>query len=406
MKILILSSKMPYPQKDGGAIAVYMLAKGLVKAGANVTMMAMNTRKHRVDPKSIPLEVTELLKLKPIEVKASANLLAALYNLIFSKESYISKRFYCKKFSRALKIILMQEKFDVIQLDGLYVTPYIPLIRRHTSAILSYRAHNIECMIWTRLASNLNLGIKRWYISILANRLKRMEQRLTNTYDILLPITSKDANWFASHGNTKSFEVTPAGFCVNEKFGDFSFSPKPFNIAFLGALDWAPNQEGLLWFINKVWPKVRSRLVSVKLHVAGRNAPQWLEDKITGKDGVHYHGEVDDANSFLLNYPVVVVPLLSGSGMRVKIVEAMLLGRIVISTSIGAEGIHANDGADLLLADNPESMANLIVDLSSKPTEAINISSNAYKFAVSNFDSDRIGENVYDFYNRTINANF
>ncbi|MFO8022437.1 MAG: glycosyltransferase family 4 protein [Perlabentimonas sp.] len=406
MKILVLSSKMPYPQKDGGAIAVYMLAKGLHSAGANVTMLAMNTSKHRVDPNSIPKEVTDLLNLKPIEVKAGINPMAALYNLLMSKKPYISQRFFCKKFNRALRELLAQEKFDVIQFDGLYVTPYIRLIRRYSSAILSYRAHNIESMIWTRLANNLNFGLRRWYISILSKRLKRMEQSLINSYDLLLPITSKDANWFASHGNNKPFEVTPAGFCVQEKSVNHNFSPNPFSVAFLGALDWPPNQEGLLWFINEVWPKVRSSLKSVKLHVAGRNAPQWLESKIVGKDGVHYHGEVEDATKFLLNYPVVAVPLLSGSGMRVKIAEAMLLGRVVVSTTVGAEGINANDDSDLLLADNPESMAKLIVDLSAKPSRAMSISSNAHKFAINNFDYSKIGKNVFDLYNKTLNASF
>ena len=405
MKVLILSSKMPYPLKDGGAIAVYMLAKGLVNAGASVTTLALNTRKHWVSPNSIPVDVKNSIGLIPIDIKTNISFFDALINLLFSKKPYVAQRFYKQKVKNVLERVLRSNSFDIIQIDGLYVTPYLPHIRQNTTAHISYRAHNVESLIWTRLAKNQTRGFKRWYYGILARRIQVMEQKLVNRYDAFLPITTNDAHWFSMNGNNKPFIVIPVGFDKPSNANNSISATHPSNIAFLGSLDWPPNQEGLLWFIEMVWPLVYNIQPKIQLHVAGRNAPQWLENRIVGTEGVHYHGEVDDATRFILNFPVIAVPLLSGSGMRVKIVEAMLLGRVVVSTTVGAEGIAAEDGVSICIADHPKIMAETIVELSVKPAKTMSISDKALLFAKENFDGNNIGKNLFDFYNSLLNDN-
>lgn len=110
-----------------------------------------------------------------------------------------------------------------------------------------------------------------------------------------------------------------------------------FNL-FLGALDWFPNQQGLLWFIDSVWPDVKAKVPEASLHIAGRNASTTLANKIAS--ACDYYGEVDDTRKFISDKSICIVPLFAGSGLKIKIIEALAAGKVVVTTPIGAEGCH------------------------------------------------------------------
>ena len=131
-------------------------------------------------------------------------------------------------------------------------------------------------------------------------------------------------------------------------------------LSFIGSLDYIPNQEGLVWFIENVWKKFLHPSRPYAFYVAGRNAPARLK-KYLSKQPVNFLGEVDDAGQFMRSGGVMVVPVLSGGGIRVRIIEAMAMGIPVVSTSLGAEGIDVTDGSDIMIADDPEIFAEAIV---------------------------------------------
>ncbi len=395
MRILQLTNKPSWPAHDGGAIAMHTLTAGFANLGHEVTVLSMQTLKHATRHVDLPVDIRSLADFRFVKVDAKVSYWAALVNLLFSQQPYNAVRFISADYTRALSELLREKNFDVIQLEGLYLCPYIQVIREHSEAVIAYRAHNIEFEIWERTAQ-ITKGLKKIYLTLLSKRIRRFELSYLNKYDILVPITERDAQHLLQLGNLKPCFVAPAGIAA-----DCAFDPllpvKFPSIFHLGSLDWSPNQEGLLWFLTNCWPELHSKFPDLKFYVAGRNAPDWLIEKLK-IPGVVYEGEVPDAHVFIRSKAVMVVPLLSGSGMRVKMIEGMALGSAVVSTSIGAEGIDAVHGEHFLQADTPSDFTAAIVDLVSNPDLWSRLRINAAMFAKTKFDNQRVSEGLSLFY--------
>jgi polysaccharide biosynthesis protein PslH len=175
MKILQVTNKVPYPANDGGAIACMNLTRGFALLGHEVTVFAMNTLKHHTEISEIPESVKDWAEFRLVDVPARISPVDATINLLFSGKPYNAVRFISKPFAKKLKQLLQEKEFDIIQLEGLYVCPYIPLIRKYSNAKIVYRAHNIEHEIWERTAA-ISTGIKRIYLKILAKRIKFLKK--------------------------------------------------------------------------------------------------------------------------------------------------------------------------------------------------------------------------------------
>lgn len=151
MKILQLTNKPPWPANDGGAIAIMNLTKGFSRLGHSVTVLAMNTGKHFINPAEMPLGLKKIATFRFIDVPAETSYTGAFLNLFFSSEPYTAVRFVSESFHRELFEILKETSFDIIQLEGSYLCPYIPAIRKVSEAKIALRAHNIESEIWKEL---------------------------------------------------------------------------------------------------------------------------------------------------------------------------------------------------------------------------------------------------------------
>jgi glycosyltransferase involved in cell wall biosynthesis len=400
MKILQLTNKVPYPPRDGGAIASLTLARELSNAGHEVIVLAMNTSKHFLESDQIPSIKISGLRVDIVPVDTRVNWLHALFNLFFSRLPYNAIRFISEDYRTNLKILLAENDFDYIILDQIYTGLYLDDIRESTTTPVVLRAHNIEHEIWARTAKSSS-GLKRLYLTILANRIRRYEFSLINRYDALVPITKRDADHFMKFGNTKPCHVLPTGMDLQE-MPETSHS-KAISVAHLGALDWLPNQDGVRWFISQVWPIVRSALPGIEFHLAGRNAPERFAAQISAP-GVVFHGEVEDAATFIKDHQIFIVPLFSGSGLRIKLLDYMSAGRATVTTTIGAEGIHLTKGREAFIADQPEDFAKQIISLVQNPELCAEIGKNAREFIRTNFDNKLLISQLIDFL-RTIDHN-
>lgn len=395
MRILQLMNKVPWPPKDGGAIACLNMTKGFSMLGHEVTVLSMNTSKHHIRIKDMPADVRSKADFRLVEVPASINWIEATLNLLFSRLPYNAQRFISDEFSQELAKLLTEKSFDVIQLEGLYLCPYIPVIRKYSKALIAYRAHNIEYEIWERTAT-LSEGFRSKYLRNLSKRIKRFEVSYLNSYDLLVPITDRDGIILDKLGNTKPRHTSQTGI-------DFaSLVPTARKLEFpslfhIGALDWAPNQEGLIWFFNQCWPKIHQENPDLKFYLAGRNAPEWFE-RIIKQDGVVYLGEINDAYDFINSKAVMVVPLFSGSGMRIKIIEGMALGKPIVTTDIGTEGIPTENGKNILIANDADRFTDAITQLINDRELSNRIGKSAIGFIQEKFDNLSQAEALVEFY--------
>lgn len=395
MKILQVTNKVPYPTKDGGAIACMNLTKGFAHLGHDVTVLTMNTLKHHVTEDEIPESVKDIAKFELVDVPARINIIGALANFIFSGKPYNAVRFIDRKFGKALAQLLDGNTYDVIQLEGLYVCPYIPIIRRKSKATIVYRSHNIEFEIWER-AAQMASGLRKFYLRNLSKRIKRFEIALINHYDLLVPITERDGELLDNLGNTRKKHISQTGIDASVLVPNSKNLEHP-SLFHIGSLEWAPNQEGLVWFLANCWAEIHQKYPSLRFYIAGRNAPLWLQNKFS-LPNVIFEGEVADAYQFINSKSIMLVPLFSGSGMRIKIIEGMALGKSIVTTPIGAEGIGVSANENIVIAENAAEFVSKISQLVEDQDFYERIGRNAIEFILEKFDNLAAAAKLIEFY--------
>jgi len=348
LNILFICNKSPWPAREGGPIAMNQLIEGLADVGHNIKVLAINTNKYAVRHEDIPEWYKKTTNIELLYINLAFKPIPAFMNL-FSTKSYHVERFISEEFHDKIKEVLSTQSFDIVQIETLFMSPYMDTIRKYSKAKIILRAHNIEHLIWKRVASNDKNPFKKFYIGHLARTLELYERNIIKTYDGIIPITAKDALFFKT---MTDMPILPLPFGVDTDKIKKSTEIKPEMTLFhIGAMNWIPNEEGIKWFLEEVWPMVEEKLPAVKLYLAGREMPEWLF-KLKRKN-IIIVGEVDNAYDFIRSKSISIAPLFSGSGIRIKIIESMALGKTVISTSIGAEGINIENDKNILIANTP-----------------------------------------------------
>lgn len=395
MRILQVTNKVPYPAIDGGAIACMNLIRGFSLLGHQVTVLAMNTEKHHINVDDIPESVKDLAEFKLVDVPAPVSGFSAIVNLLFSDQPYNAARFISRSFKSELIKLLQKKQFDIIQLEGLYVCPYISVIREYSSAKIVYRAHNIEHEIWQRTAI-MSKGWKKLYLKNLSKRIKRFEKQWLNSYDLLVPITERDGAILNTLGNVCPQQVSQTGIDASVLIPNAKKLEHP-SLFHIGSMEWTPNQEGLIWFLDNCWPKINGQFSNLKFYVAGRNAPEWLQKKME-LPNVVFEGEVPDAYDFMNSKSIMVAPLFSGSGMRIKIIEGMALGKPIVTTTIGTEGISTTSGENIVIADNEADFIKAVSKLINDYDYFDKIGKNAIEYIHEKFDNLAAASALIEFY--------
>ena len=393
MKILLLCNKPPYPASEGGPMAMNSIITGLLDAGHHVKILAVNSEKFNVKVSDIPEDYKKKTGIELIDVDLSVKPMNAFLNL-FTKKSYHVERFISDDFKARLIEVLTKEQFDIVQLEMLYMAPYVDVIRAHSKAMIVLRAHNVEHKIWERIAKETQSPLKRWYINHLAKTLKEYELNALETVDGIAAITRKDAAFFRKYSSKPVIDI-PFGVYPEEFTPKYEIEGKP-KFYHIGSMNWMPNEEGIRWFINEVLPKTVEKVYDFVYHLAGRNMPEWLT---TMKDPhIDVVGEVPDAKAFVSNNDVAIVPLLSGSGIRIKIIESMAMGKTVITTRVGAEGILYDEDVNIIIAENKAKMVEAIRSINENPQIAVKIGQAARRLVEETYDNRKIIARLLMFY--------
>jgi glycosyltransferase involved in cell wall biosynthesis len=392
-KVLQICPKPPLPATDGGCKAMYAITKGLLQNNIDVKVLTMSTYKHPFNPDIIPIDFKNKTQIEAVDTDIKIKLKDAFFNL-FSDKSYNIERFINKEFEKKLIKILQQTKFTSIILEGLYVTHYIDTIRKHSDAKIIYREHNIEHLLWQRKAKAENNPVKKSYLRLLTGRLKKYESKAINLTDGIAAITPTDAKILKRIAPEIPVEFIPFGIDMPEQTVINKPNFNALRLFHIGAMDWFPNKEGIDWFLNTTWPKVHIKFPNITLHLAGRSMSENLLQ--LNKKGVKIYGEVDDAFAFMQSNDIMIAPLFLGSGMRIKIIEAMALGKPVITTKIGAEGILYKNEDNICIAENPDDFLKYVQKLQ-QPVFYETIRNNAQELIKSTYSIYEISNKLLNF---------
>lgn len=383
ISILQLCKKFPFPLVDGESIAVNSLSKGLAENGCSISLLAMNTSKQQVDVDHSAPGLRHYKLIQEAFVDNKVTFVGAFKNL-FSDRSYHISRFVNENYRQKLVTLLQSTDFEFILLESIYLAPYVETIRTYSKAKLILRAHNVEYKIWERIAYETRDPIKRWYVKYLTAKLKKYELSMINHFDLIAAVSAQDLEIYRKEGDLKTKVMTSQiGLDMGKYVNDQHEMSKPLKLGFIGSLDWNPNINGINWFIEKAWPLIESSDMNVELGVAGRNPSKRMFE--LADRGIQIYGEVKSAIEFMKEQDIMIVPLFSGSGIRVKILEALALKKIVITTSIGLEGIDAKHEEEILIADTPEAFLTSLQKVYHQEFDLESMRQKAKAFVLANF---------------------
>lgn len=378
-------------------MGMHYITEGLINAGHQVKVLSFHSKKHPCKVEKLPVEYVEKTAFETVFVDLDIKVLPALVAWLCG-ESYHVKRFINDDMKRKLAEILRKEEFDIIQVESIFLTPYLPIMRKFSKAKIVLRAPNIEHKIWERIYKATKTPFKRGYIKHLAMTLKYYELSHINDYDAVSPVTDVDAKYFVEQGLRKPCKGIPFGMNPPEIVSDVLEEPN--TIFHIGSMNWHPNEQGIKWFLDECWAKVKQSTPMIDAYFAGRYMPQWLLK--TDLDGVHVVGEVADSIRFMTSKQIMVVPLLSGSGIRIKIIEAMSIGKTVIATTIAAEGIMYENGKNIIIANTPEEFAEAIKYCVENPDKCKEIGNEAYKLIAEKYSNDEVVNQLLDLYRQIL----
>ncbi len=397
IRVLQLTYRVPFPPTDGGAIGIYNITKGLSENGCEIDLVSINTPKHSQPEDAMGAYARQF----DVFVNTNISKTALLKNLIFSTIPYNVERFISDDVSSTLKELITNNTYDFIQIEGGFVVYYIDTIREICNLPILVRTHNIEYIIWQRLAFNESNFFKKWFYGILAKRLKKFEKVYYNKADAIAAITIEDEQRLINMGVSVPIQVIPAGVELKKYINPGTIACEENTLFSISALDWLPNIEGLEWFLKNVWPEVLRHNPKCTFQVAGKSTPERLMKlKIPN---VVFHGFVDDAEVFKQKYQLMVVPLLSGGGMRIKIIEGMAAKKCILSTRVGAEGIICKNNKDIVLADSAEEWIKAILQLLSNKNKIEQIASEASQSVSINYDNLAVTKKYIELF-KSINS--
>ncbi len=353
-KILIITNRVPYPLSDGGNLAMNSMIQGYHNAGWKVYLLSMNTTRHPLSQSKLASLFTNIYAFGWVDINNDIKPLNVLKNYLFSDWPEHAERFYKKEFEDKIISVTTSFKPDVVQIESVFLATYLPVIKENSDALTVLRLHNIEYQIWQSLAKKCKT-LKKIYLTKLYRRIRDFERAAWRDFELLLPITEKDAQAVLRLEEVNDMVIAPFSIETdkiapgkNEKWVGYH----------LGAMDWLPNQEGIRWFLDHAWKKIRKAEPGFEFYFSGRNMPDNF--KKLNISGVHCLGEVPSAEEFIADKKILIVPLWSSGGIRVKILEAMAAGKVVITTRPGIKGIEAKAGEHYLQVTTPDDFARAV----------------------------------------------
>lgn len=397
MKILILTHRVPFPQNGGYPIVVSNTIRGLADMGHDVSLVSLNARKsHHHHEEEKPDELLSRINYRSYDIDISLSLVEGFLTT-FNKNAFNVDRYYNADFERLLIGEVRNTAYDIIQFEGLFVAPYADAVRRNCKSKLVYRAHNIEYQVWERLAHQKSDPLKKFYLGLMSRRIKKYEINQLNKFDAIAAFTAQDQVTISGYGTKIPVEIVPVGVDLSHYKPDFDKTEFP-SLFFLGSLDWTPNREGIEWFLHAFQNDIENDELPVKFYVAGNDIPEEF-DEYEVMNKIFIQGEVDNALEFVNSKAIMIVPLLSGGGMRVKIVEGMAMQKCIISTTLGAEGINYKNGVNILIANTQDEFHRAIKRCIADEDYCKAVGANARRLIEDQHDTHKVTNKLVDIFN-------
>ena len=295
-----------------------------------------------------------------------------------------------------VKSLLADFSPDIVWMDYMFIGQYISVIKSYKIPVI-YGTHNAQSDLTRQLAQSKSSPIHRLPLRLMTFLHRRHERKFFNQADRLVCVSNQDKVFHQAF-------AAPAKIVIIPNFVDLAGHDKimpvklefPY-ICFVGSLDNIQNEKGIKYFVRQIWDKIASRTKNIRLLIIGRGAKDdyELQALVTNKNNIEIYDNVPSVIPFLKGALVSVVPLLHGSGTRLKIIESMACRKPIVSTTIGAEGLGAKDGRDIFIADEPKDFAEKTVKLIHDEKLRNKMGESAYRFVKEKFGFEAVGNIIH-----------
>ncbi|MBL4710265.1 MAG: glycosyltransferase [Flavobacteriales bacterium] len=378
MKVLFITTQLPFPPKSGGTVKSWNYVKFLseqykLSVATLLKDEDLNYEKDFLKALSIDQYLSEQVSIKRSPINLLKSYISAPSLNVFRNAS--------TRFQN--KIQAVSKECNVLIIDHYEVFQYVP---KEFNGKVIMHTHNAEFMLWQRMSELSNNPIQRLVLKLEANRVKRYEKTIFENSDLVYS-TPSDIELYHKHGfNTSKHQSTfHLGNDTLLELPDLEFNETEKAITFIGTLSWEPNIDGIVWFLEHIWPSILTRHSDCKLYILGSSPDDRIKKAAKHYSQVIFTGFVDKLEDYLKKTRVYIAPLRFGSGMKVKVLEGLYRGTPSVTTSVGAEGLAIRNEQEVMIADGPEKFAKHCLTLLEDETLWAKLRDNSRKLAAKKY---------------------
>lgn len=391
MRILFITQFLPYYPDTGGKIKTWGILKILSKKHQVFLVSFVDKKEDLVYEKKVKKICWRVKSfVQPIITQAHRDLKIKALLSLFSLKPFRAFKHYSKEMEEFIRKISKEQIFDVIYVDHDVMIQYLGAISNKNKALVIYDEHNISS-----LAAWRNFLIEKKPIDKLAYLLETTkwflyEQKHLFRFDYVFTISPVDRKRLIKRGMT-SKKITFLSIPIKIK-PIFRFNPKEKNILFIGLMSWKPNEDGFWWFYKEIFPAIKKEIPDVKLTVIGAYPSRSMREAAKIDGNLEFLGYVKNLIPYFKKASIFIIPIRSGGGIRVKILDALARGIPVVSTKLGAEGINVKNRKEILIDDEAEEFIRAVLKLMTNKKIANHLSKNGLKFIQTHYSQKKTRE--------------
>lgn len=385
LRVLLISQMVVYPADAGPKVKTlqalrHLAARHEVTYCAFARTPAEHQQADALRPLCHRIETVQLSRSRVSDIGYLAASLA-------SGESFLLRRDDRVEMRAAVRRLLAEERIEVIHVDQLNMMQFVP---PEWGSPIVLDEHNAVWLRVERLRAHAPDPIRRWLLGREARLIRTAEADACQRADVVLAVSEQDREALRAI-TSDDVNITVAPIAVDvAHYAPIreARAPQPDRLLTIGTMFSPPNCEGVAWWLREGYERLRGLRPQVIYDIVGPRPPASLRALASRRPGARLHGYVADPAPFWTGASVLAVPLLSGGGVRVKILEAMASGVPIVSTSVGCEGLGVRDDEHLLIADTPEAFAQACARLLADASLARRLAANAYRLVLDRYDTD------------------
>lgn len=394
MRVLMLTQVLPYPLDSGPKFKSYYVLRNL----ATQHQLTLVSFIRQNNPEAIAHLSQYCQKVLTVEMRRGAwRDGLGLGRSVLAREPLLMARDSRRAMHNLVSSICDANQFEVVHADQLNMAQYairVPEAKRVLDA------HNALWVVFKRLAENSASGPWKWILGREWRALKKYEGDMGKYFDKIVTVSDQDKESFITAGvAAEKLTVIPIVIDTDE-IREVNRDPDADHILHIGTMFWPPNVEGIQWFLHEVWPLINQQNPGIVFDIVGSKPPKEITRFSLEEHSVNVTGYVDDPEPYLRSAAVMVVPLLSGGGMRVKILNALAQKIPIVSTPIGCEGIDVEDGKNIMIAESPIAFAHAVSHLLKNPAFGKVLADNGHDLIKKKYDYRRIQKDLEGLYDQ------